>query len=536
MRFENVEDKNTTLIFIEGNDLEAVHSQLFFDKINTIHEQCFNLGLQETDYSYADQVIYVFSTSIIWTEQYHTIDFFRNEDTIDSIISMAVTPLIYKEKRGELWTICSTVNGRARGMSKLILMAILELYNDIEIWNLIVDYNNPYWDRAISLYTGFGFQDPVNNNSSGSDYLELTFTKGEPFDKNSVRMRCKELRVEYMLQQGLDVALINMDIEDLLKIEKLCHQKREYGGGFGVEETFSEYEGRAKEYSLKFLCDLSVGNFIMDETAYVSNIDNGLFYTFHTHPNVAVDNNKTIVNPPSVQDLAGRFFLLKTGIVKHFVFESDRNGIWSFQVHPKSMSFVCGLSKKGTDEVYEMITKYFNNVVDNFFYELDKIRRMSEFSKVFSLEFLNTKDRMINQYLSDMSNFTWKNLKISTPDDIQNVPIFLINYYDWDFIKAQGFLEDWTFYQPCDIPINLNSNSCMSFNFDYKDLEPIVDAIDHAGAQDYQLCTGKPLPEMITYENLVWPESCDRWEGRQLIPILDQDYDTIITDIYKGYV
>lgn len=534
MRFENVEDMNTTLIFIEGSDLDVIHTPSFFEKINTIHEQCFNLGIQETDYSYADQVIYVFSTSIIWTEQYHNMDFFRDDNTIDSIISMAVAPLIFEERRGELWTICSSVNGRARGMSKLIIMAILELFEEIDVWNLLVDYNNPYWDRALSLYTSLGFQEPVNNKSSGSDFLELTLTKGKPFDKDAVRLASKELRVEYMLKQGLNVALMNIDVDDLLKLEQLCHQKREYGGGFGVEETFSEYDGRAKEYALKYLCDLSVGNFITDETAYVSNIDNGLFYTFHTHPNVAVDNNKTIVNPPSVQDLAGRFFLLKTGIVKHFVFESDRNGVWSFQVHPKSMSFVCGLSKKETDQVYDLITKYFNDVVNSFFYELDKMRRMSEFSKAFSLEFLNTKNRMINQYLSDMSNFTWKKLNIS--NDIPNVPVFLINYYDWDFIKSQGFLEDWSFYQPCNIPINLKSNSCLSFDFDYEDLRKIVDAIDHAGAQDYQLCTGKPLPEMITYENLVWPESCDRWDGRQLIPILDQDYDTIITDIYKGYL
>lgn len=474
--FLNYENKNTTLIFVSGDRLDKIISKhpYISERIDDLHTQCFNSEFSESDFPYADQIIYIFATSII---HFGASDFFENKTNVDTISSMVIMPIITGESRAELWTECSSVNGRTRGFSKLLIESALKNFSYIDTWQLIVDYNSPYWNRAISLYSSLGFQDPQNYKIYNDEFLLLTLSK-DNFVKEKTRSESKNFRMSYFLNKNYHVSLLKLPFEHLEVLGMLAeYQRREYAAGIGVKLIESNPKGTAKKYESYGICDFTPGNIIVDKEA--SARIPIYFYTFHTHPDVATDNNELIVNPPSDVDLMSLLKMTIHGYIKHFVIESGRNGIWSCQVNPNSMKFICGLSdKKFKSLLWRTENLIRNKIYKPFFSELEKLRELSSISQQFAnLEF--SKNQMINQYLSDINKLTWKDVGVDN-----NNPIYQIDYFDWEYILKVGYLEDWTMVYPCDIPIKSSSENCLNFGFDYETLEPILDAIDKVGLEE----------------------------------------------------
>lgn len=505
LHFENVKAKNTTLIFVDSGVLDGIENKgALVEHLNTLHLSCFNVDLT-ANFPYAQDIVYVFSTSLLYPhESEHTIDFFSDEKSVSTINSMMII-VFQDDTKAELWSVCGSVSGRTRGMARLLIEASIEAFPRVEYWGLIVDYKNPYWNRALSLYTSMGFGNPENIELFDDEFLSLTYNQG---DKEAVRHEAKTLRMEYYIKRGFDVYLVSIPYDELKILGTMAkRQRREYGGAIGVQEVQSIKKGKARMFETVGICDLIVGDIIVGERASVNTPT--YFYTFHTHPDVATDNNNLIMNPPSAEDLTSVFSGSREGYVKHFVVESEGNGVWSCQLNPRTLEFVCGIPKKLYEELRDYIKDaFYTKIYNSYFKELKKFRDLQDFSSVL-YEFETAKNQMINLYLADLSSFTWEGIyHPEIPDDMMSIPIFQIDYFDWGYIKKENGLEDWTFLFPCKIPIKLSSDLCLQFGFEYDQLKPIMDALDEIGLDE----CGKVKPNE-SFEK----SSChDSWKYVQL--------------------
>ena len=497
--------ENTSVIFI---DLEFLYRQpadilnKFKQHINDLHMRCFNVEMVRYSGTLCLATAYLI--------QSQSLEFILIESP-ELIASMAV--IYVEDTKAQLWSVCSSINGQARQLSRVIIRECQKVLDNI---SLFVDYFNPYWERALGLYTSMGFGNPQNVLYQDTQRLYLEWIKDIAFDKTETQNAAKRIKVEYCNSIGYNVAVLTLKRRQLEILKNFTAQYREYGGGIGTK--IKNGGGQAASYTATTISNLHVGNFIVRPEAYVS-VRFNTFYSFHTHPDVYVNMIKSILNPPSINDLILMLYNFPQGVVKHFVVE--QNGIWTIQVDPKTMKLIAdnNCSVPNITNVLRRRLKVLENNWGQILSELDENDEL-------------LKNTLINNYLADLNNITWMSLGIGIQE---NIPIMLVNYYSWEYLFKENSFKDWTYYIPCG-PIVLNDLNNIDFNFDYNELKPILDAIDYVGKLDVGRCVGTEEDLMNTFEEFKEVRDCqDRWDGKELISFMKMYNPAEIAEkIYNG--
>jgi hypothetical protein len=521
-RYVPLQDKKTSIIFIDIEDLIA-NQQLLFKfniHINEMHMRCFNIDLNALGTG-----LFVFATT-------HYAEFNTKEDIvqyflIDSpefISSMAI--LYQNENSGQLWSVCSTIEGQTRKLAKLIIQQCQVVLENID---LFVDYFNPYWDRAVGLYISLGFKIPRDVLWNNQERLRLTWDKFDinedsPDDNPKTIMEtCNQIKMDWSIEKGYNVSLLRFTKVHLNIFKQILGKNREYGGGLGVRAKGLPFGLQVLPFwSLNGIFDLVslntffLGNYIIQPNKIETFTGDNMMYSFHTHPTSASNMNRLAISCPSTVDLELILRAFKKRNYKHFVIEPD--GIWTIQVDPRSMELAMHINQ--TD--YPIINAKYDELYFALQNDLDK--EVPEISIY--------KNTLINNYLANINNVTWKSLGLKE----NNNPIMLVNFYPWSFIKNQidsiEYWTDWTVYKPlAGLPI-LQGRNDLILNFDFDKFDPILEAIDHVGGLN--ITNDETLMNTFTDANF---DKADNWNKRDLLEFMKRYNDnTLITKIYNGEI
>lgn len=524
-RYVPFKDKNTSIVFIDIQDLISNRDLLdkFKIHINEMHMRCFNVVLAE-DLQHLGTNTFVLAESleslgtglfVFATTQY--VELNTQEDIVhyflidfpELISSMAI--LRQNNIAGQLWSVCSTIEGQTRKLAKLIILQCQALLEYIE---LFVEYFNPYWDRAIGLYTSLGFKNPKDVLYQGRQLLLLKWDKFdiESLDEDPVAM-CNQIKIDWGIEHGYNISLLRFSKAHLKIFKQILGKNREYGGSLGAK-PINFLHGINGIFDVVSLNSFYLGNYIIKINEISTDSDNTMMYSFHTHPINASNMNRLVVSYPSTADLIYVLDIFKTKSYKHFVFEPD--GIWTIQVNPLSMEYAMQV----TDDLYPIIEEKYHQLLKQMPNSLDiEIDNINLYKNV-----------LINNYLANINNVTWNSV-FGNPI---NIPIFLINYYSWrlinEQIETQNYWGDWTFYKPDAGLPSLRRNNDLILNFNFDKFDPILNAIDHVG----NLNVGNDRTIMNT---LITNNTEDIWFTRNLIPFMKRYNDTsLIERIYNGEI
>jgi hypothetical protein len=504
------QNKNTSIIFIDIEYLIANQELLddFKSHIKSLHMTCFNSEIESLG-----RGLFVFATS-----QYVEIN--TKEDLLqyilidlpENISSMAI--LYQNGTDAQLWSVCSTIEGQTRKLAKLIIQECQTILEKIE---LFVDYFNPYWERAISLYTSLGFKSPNDVLYDGREMMMLTWDKYDiNEDLPDTIIECNNLKFDTSITKGFNVSLLRFSNDNLNIFKQILEKNREYGGGLGVkvQEYLSENYLNSV-FNLDSLSSFYIGNYIIRQNEITTITANNMLYSFHTHPVNATQINRLAISCPSTVDLVLVLKMFKTKSYKHFVFEPD--GIWTIQVHPQSMENAMTINPSTYQTIYSKYAQI-ARLLEN---DLDK--------DVPSLKLY--KNTLINNYLANINNVTWKSLNLAN----DNFPILLLNFYPWSFVKSQvdmtGYWTDWTVYKPLAGLPTLQGLDDLKFNFDFDKFDPILEAIEYVG----KLNVGNDETMMNTFINENPRE--DMWFQKDLLSFIKRYNDSrLIERIYNGEI
>ena len=273
--------------------------------------------------------------------------------------------IITNENICEIYDVCSSQSSRGKGyMKKIFLKLFEEIKKDDsikKIW-LGIDFKNPFFEQAISLYTSVGFKYPTMNNSTsdlfpaGINFIELTYKIDEPVDL-SLKYRNKIKETSIMVKNNVISRFVSCslnihfhkNITDNLK--NLTYSTIEKGGVFTIR-TSSTYNNTLY-YNIDYPSSLQIDGQYGSVDTPVSlniknkNIKNNCFFNFHTHPSECYIKEKCSIGWTSGQDmLSVIYYYMNYNILKHYVVTIE--GIYSigltvgFKYFLKQMDIVLG--------------------------------------------------------------------------------------------------------------------------------------------------------------------------------------------------
>lgn len=524
--FLDIPEKNVTIAAIEygyfNQQLERLGDSAFRNHLDEMHFGCFASKYAAMDFpETASGFIYFVTNRILDDSEKKTM--FLVPELVETIMGMTIVG-IYGDY-ADLWAVCATVYGQSRGAARIIIQTVLN-NPSLEMVDIYVLYDNPYWARALGLYTSLQFGEPesaVGGRSMSrfpSEALKLTWARGYTIDKKGVRKEANDIREAFYTGQGFIVNRLEMPVAHLLQLERIAaDQTREYGGGIGVERIGGE--GNVNVYRSVNISNPIVGGFIAKEAtaAGVRASPTIPLYHFHTHPDSIAEILDVITAPPSAPDLSLCFYWLGQGTFRQFVIESqETGGIWTFQVNPHVAKLICGTgSPEYFEQMFEPLQAHIETIVGAFFGRLAELRQLTPSGTVrrSALDMEIIKSDLINQYIKDVNMIQYSDTGLR---------LFTLEYHSWKYILSNDTFVDWTIMpQPrgaCAKVGELASQTGLRFGYDYEDLRPILDAIDFVGNREYTTCA-LAQNSGYTRERAVDEGLCgDRWEGQELIPVL----------------
>lgn len=550
-----VDMADTTLISVDYNVfielLEA--NPTLSSKLDELYMGCFNSKFSRETYPENTKTFIIFALEEIISDEIKQ-NFFLNSDHVHLITAMTILSIYPEESYADVWGVCSNVVGMGKGHARIILNNILENIHDLSVVDLYVDYDNSFWNRAVSLYTSLGFVNPTNEKRSksidfsifGKDFMGLRWTRGEKFNKEAARVIANDLRVQNYVDMGFYVSLLKMPIDHLNDIEAIAAgQGREYAGGIGT--TFKQ-NGNVFYHNSVNITDPRVGSYIVQESPSAEvKLPENLFYFFHTHPDKIVNVLEVITAPPSVPDISNMLMLIGNGTYKQFVVESrSTGGIWSIQLNPYTIGNLCmNYNHDVFLQLHERVYKQLSKIVEVFFERIKEMRESFIGVNVDTKQVKYLRSLFVNAYLIEINQLTWESINIELPEYLKfasNLPIFLMEYHSWDYIDKTGEFMDWTITNPFGVgeckSMSKNIGEGLDFGYDRDELKVLLDAIDAVGEHEYQQC---PRAEGETFETMVQKNICtDRWNGQHLLPLLERSViyglEPVVESIMRGEV
>lgn len=348
--------------------------------------------------------------------------------------------------KATIWNVCASSFGKNSNAVKEILTFYLaqERTRDIE---LFVDFYNPYWDKAISLYTSVGFSDPktIIYNPTGMELLKLKITHRAENKKND-RLLANTEREKYFKKLGYRVetkqypsALFN-DISRQL----VDNRPKEYTGFFFKDEELDDL----------VIQNLSSGNLTDTEIyGYPTNCqptEEGNIF-FHTHPGAL---NGLLVQPPSETDVSSLFQWNRIGsFIKHYVFSED--GVYSFSFSIRTIREFCenpGENQRIKDQVVDEYSDVLARLTTLYY---DPFRMLANMTPE-NLSREKANNIVIDYYLEEV-------LAIKHPG--KDFSVFDVKFWSRDFIRKVSHITDFFIWRDtCFGQVCPLDESVLSFN------------------------------------------------------------------------
>ena len=443
-------------------------------RLDELYGRCF---LQEFSIRETSETYVVLGTT---TDK----DVLESPEYIDFIVTVYVFP-----DRVEWWGVCGSVEASVSGLNRKILQQIVQ-----ENTILYVDYENPYWNRAVGLYTSIGFEEPVHVILDEKPLLRLKYTDGIN-DKHQIRNECNRMRGEFYNSIGCHTQRTVFSSSDMAIFSEMASRfSREYGGSFGIRED--------NIYNLKHLY---VGNYIHYGKATVNPKESN-YLVFHTHP----DSTRIhmLTSPPSSSDLIYTLHNYRK-IAKHYIFESTKlGGFYTVQLNPRIKNL---LNFAYMEMLVEKIRDAINITLNGYFDYICQLKDILD--SIDDIEY--HRNELVTQILSKYNQITLKNINMiqaAFDPEIENVPIFWVEYNKYsnsDFIDY--VISD---LKPSKVDgLLLGPNIFPIFD--------VLEVLDQSGTihgchldNEYGLqteCTRSTKPEF---------KCTDKWEGVDLLEII----------------
>lgn len=230
-----------------------------------------------------------------------------------------------------IWNVCSSSLGKIYRLHGAPMSAVEYLLRDIiskvnKSLVLYVDYNNPFWDRAIGLYIKLGF---ILDTSRTSPFNLVPMKYVGIVDQSMINI-LKRMRKSYFSQYEYKTFKFDPSISDFGKF--MIEKQSEFGGDFVYEQIGDD------EYMIKETNNLVSGNLIeIKMNAAATCRRNSSPMAFHTHPKIVITNNKLLFNPPSKMDVNNLF--LCDILLREYVFITK--GIFAISIAPKAYFEMC---------------------------------------------------------------------------------------------------------------------------------------------------------------------------------------------------
>lgn len=245
---------------------------------------------------------------------------------------LAIATLQNEYDKISIWNVCSTSLGKISTRYGASMSPVQYLLNDIitkadKPLVLYVDFNNPYWDRAVGLYVKLGF---VLDTTIISPLANLVPMKYVGVVDESMKDILKRMRKWYFRDYEYKTFKFDPSISDFGKF--MMEKQSEFGGHFVLEQIGVD------EYIIKETSNLVSGNLIeikINATAMCSRYNSPM--AFHTHPKIATTNNNLLFNPPSSQDVENLFNC--NILLREYVFATK--GIFAISIAPKAYLEMC---------------------------------------------------------------------------------------------------------------------------------------------------------------------------------------------------
>ena len=341
--------------------------------------------------------------------------------------------------KSTIWNVCASSFGKNSNSVKELMKWYLDQHRK-RVNELFVDFYNPYWDKAIALYTSLGFGMP--EPQVGTSNVKLTIVRID--DKEDLRLTINNLRAEFFEGLGFKAQYAHYPAKLFSSIlEQLVDDRpKEYTGFF--------FQRSQDEIVIK---NLSCGNLTDTEIyGYPTNcqpMDDGDIF-FHTHPGVL---NGILVQPPSEMDVSALFHWNKIGsFIKHYVFSED--GVYSFGFSAKTLKEFCDHPGENERIKDNIVNKYIDvtNKLTTLYY--DPFRMLAGMPKNITRAKQNS--IIIDYYLEEA-------LSIGYPG--KDFAIFDIKFWSRDFIKKSVTITDFLIWQDnCFGQVCSNIQSILEFN------------------------------------------------------------------------
>lgn len=262
---------------------------------------------------------------------------------ISSFLTLEIFPNI-----NEIYNVCSNKSSRGKGNMKEIFQALLEDFNQKNIW-LGISLDNPFFKIALHLYTSVGFS-PItidfaspHDNITYKPFLSMLYKQNEnheDFDKKINEIKGIEIVKKFNQNKG------KCNINVFLQPEKLNY----IYDNFSTEST--EFAGvmKRKKKNQEFL--LEINQITKGGNEFTVDIPLDLI-NWHTHPFICHITYECFISWPSGKDFAFSFMNYRNGVVGHFLFTEE--GVYFLQLNPILMFLLRFLSYDCIDNIRNII-------------------------------------------------------------------------------------------------------------------------------------------------------------------------------------
>jgi GNAT superfamily N-acetyltransferase len=284
---------------------------------------------------------------------------------ISSFLTLEIFPDMY-----EIYNVCTNKSSRGKGIMKQIFKALLEDFNDKNIW-LGVRLDNPFFNAALHLYASFGFAPIAIEFSSPHDFFSnvpfvaMIYKQNISFDKNKNEKKALEIVKKFNQTKGQCNINIYLDSEKIKKIyDKFIYEKTEYGGvlkGNRTKEGFS----------------LEIDKIVKGEDRFTVSTPLDLI-NWHTHPFICFTTFDCFISWPSGPDFSFMIGQYRNGVVAHFLFTEE--GVYFLQLNPVLMFLLRFLSFDCIENIANLVKYRFSKLEKfrNIKYDSERLKCFEE--------------------------------------------------------------------------------------------------------------------------------------------------------------
>lgn len=395
----------------------------YLEHINDIFSACFNQDNIEMDEGGIIKYIALSSTE--------TYSDFNTDNYIANITSFC-TVHVYDDKL-EIYNVCSTALGKSIGSAKMLLQEMINLSGGKQIM-LSLEFENMYWDRALSVYTSLGFVDPYPRY----EQKDVILTRQQNFySTDSARNSANSFRVEYFDRNGLSLYKFKFFSRDILDFaDFMLAREKEYTGHFYIDSD-SKITQIRNMYSGVLIENM------FNAPAFCSTPNVGLLH-FHTHPVYTTFQNRLVINQPSTGDIN---YMLGDCIQNNFrMYIFDLEGLYALSYSPMTTKLFCKHPELIEDYSYAINMLYEEHTRSIYNDEMNLVNRFGN-----DVDIQHIRKILINGYIDSINQMTWGKIAIDNKVnnfirqnniDVLGWHIFNLSYYSYEFMRSKSQFED----------------------------------------------------------------------------------------------